>query len=1117
MADPLSVAGLALAVVSLGLQVTGGITEYFDSLKSRDQDIASIIQQNNMLRKTLQIIESSISRFQNDHRPATEALRQFLDSCNKELKDLESMVAALNTGDQCTTSRRTKARNNGKKLLYPFHRPKVEQMATKLHHINATLQLGLQSLGLSVSHLGSEKLAILQATSQTISSDLLVVQSEVLSISTPIRGIQTTMSQFETRFDGLENLIGQLLVQGSTINGALQNITPELFAGRLVSKPAVLQEMCDAVVTQERHRPKGKSLVPHQRAAKVRTEVSSYTGGRFSCLCRRRRHVQRWNALGSLVLSHETITERHLPGCPAAQTILEPDRSQSFALTFAGLRSLLNSAIQFSFTIRSGAGGCSFGPNFTYYPVVDSNRAPAFKMLDLLMNSYSIGFNRSRLGVDAWKEKIVPSVVSSVLSLFQGRKASPRAVNEHNESLVYKVALCADNSQASPLIDLLEHLVNNKAPANDYNTSGDTPLSTIFSPWTNSCVDVTHPVLAASVDLILRSNTDNAVMNRQLPYFLSYSIETPGGEIERPGFEVLPRFLSYSTQLADGLCLDPLNSAWYIMLTKTAYGCGPLGAAVLSDNLEEVKLLIENHPSTLSERNLFGHTPLHLAADKPSILRVLVDAADTKLLNWTDHKEYSALDLAVSLSGIKCAEHTFRMCKRCRCAESAVILLKADCALRSLTLRRALSYASKRCKLRLLRYMKDRRDRLKRLGLDNLSGTDIEQLGLESEHVLDSNAFKVSQLLQKRSICVPEALAVADMEIFAHFRPMYQVLDSPDDADLCFRVGFRDVASWCNDNDLARWGFCRRKSLPYLRWLADNGGIRCQLPFPTVKDIFGSVCIFSAIGREISYRLDQSNESDSGSSLAELSAVDPEEAWYHEVHSAVFEARTVDSCSCQCSPSGCNMLTFILRELVDEEIYSYDAENRALYATEPSENALMGENALLKLIYPFIMYLSQFSCHCQRWHHYATIRFITCAALEIGHSCCRTDDVHRVFEDDLDSVDGLGDDQGCRLVLLEDLINEFEEIMTSLLEDPDAGTDELINFWKSTWVHRMTEVLVRLESSDLPEDERRAAEEIGVVWDNVGPEPPVDMGNPHKRDELEYWLYELRKIEEECQ
>ncbi|KAF5616056.1 ankyrin repeat-containing protein [Fusarium sp. NRRL 25303] len=813
MADPLSVAGLALAVVSLGLQVTGGITDYFDSLKSRDQDIASIIQQNDTLKKTLQVIESSISRFQNDHRTATEALRQFLDSSNDELKVLEGMVATLTTDDQGATDRRTKARNKGKKLLYPFHRPKLEQMATKLHHINATLQLGLQSLGLSVSHLGSEKLATLQVTSQTISSDLLVVQSEVSSISSPIRGMQRRLSHFETRFDDLEHLLEQLLVQGSNTNEQLQDITPALVTGRLLGKPAVLREMCDAVVTQEKRRPKRKPSVPHETAARVSTGVSRYTGGRYSCLCRHRRHVKRWNAaLGSFALSHETTTERHLPGCPVTRDILEPDRTQKLALTYAGLRRLLNSAIQFSLTIRSGAGGSSFGPNFTYYPIVDSNRTPAFKMLEILGSCFEYNNMLTTHGyseIPALWEKLVPSVVSAVLSLLQAKKASPRAVNDCNESLVYSVALCIGNcygrmsflpslastSQASPLLDLLEYLVNNKAPANDYNKDGYTPVSAMFE--FGAYGTVTNPVPAAAVDLILRSNTDSAALNRRDPPF---------------------------------------------SFTK--------------------------HPSTLSERNLFGHSPLHLVVGKSSILRVLVDAADIALLNWTDNEEFSALELAVSIS-------------------------------------------------------------------ENLPKTDIEQLCLESKHVLDSDAFEVTQRLQQTGICVPEALAVGYNE---SFRPIYQLVDSYDDADLLFRAGFRDTASWCNADDVEWWDISPpREPLPYLR---------CD------------------------------------------------------------------------------------------------------------------EN-------------------------------------------------------------GLEDDQGYQLALLEDLIIEFEETMTSLLENPDTGTDELIDFWERIWVGRMGEVIDRLEGSDLPEDEKLAAEEIGVVWDKVGPEPPEprpeEIGNPYGRYTIEYWLYELRKIEEECQ
>ncbi|KAK2684067.1 hypothetical protein RAB80_002013 [Fusarium oxysporum f. sp. vasinfectum] len=576
MADPLSVAGLALAVVSLGLQVTVSITDYFDSLKSYDQDIASIEQQNDTLRKTLQVIESSISRFQNDHRTATEALRQCLDSCKEELKALESMVATLITDNQGTAGRKNKARNKGKKLLYPFHRPKLEQIATKLHHINANLQLGLQSLGLSVSHLGSEKLATLQAASQTIFSDLLVVQSEVSAISTPIQGIQNTISQFETRFDGLENLLEQLLAQGSTINGTLKEITPALVTGRLLRRPAVLQEMCDAVVTQERHRSKGKLSVPHERAAKVRTALSSYAGGRFTCLCHHRQHRQRKNASwGSLSLSHETITEQHAPGCPATQAISEPDRTQKFALTYVGLRTLLNSAIQFSFTIRSGAGGWSLGPNFIYYPIVDSESAPAFRMLSLLMRSREYTWYGSKEGGlledGAWREELLPSVVSSILSLFRAKQASPRAVDDQNQSLVYHVAECIsrhynensldqrDSDQFSPLIDLLEYLVINKAPANEFNTCGRTPLSTLFSSY--SYTSVTYSVFAASADLILRSNTEDVLAHRSYPGKAPYTTTYLGSdeEILVSSIAVLLDFLSCSTEIAEGLFVYTLK------------------------------------------------------------------------------------------------------------------------------------------------------------------------------------------------------------------------------------------------------------------------------------------------------------------------------------------------------------------------------------------------------------------------------------------------------------------------------------------------------------------------------------------------------------------------------
>jgi hypothetical protein len=203
-----------------------------------------------------------------------------------------------------------------------------------------------------------------------------------------------------------------------------------MVTGRLVWKPAILQETCNAVETQARHRSNGTQVVPSKSTTQVRRDVSTYTGGRFSCLCRHRRRLQRKKAAwGSLIFSHETTTEQHAPGCPATQAISEIDRSNKLALTYVGLRSLINSAIQLSFTIRSGAGGLSLGPNIAYYPIVDSESAPAFRMLFLLIRyrfQPKHGFTKGGLLDDrGWEEELVPSVVSSILSLFGAKRASP--------------------------------------------------------------------------------------------------------------------------------------------------------------------------------------------------------------------------------------------------------------------------------------------------------------------------------------------------------------------------------------------------------------------------------------------------------------------------------------------------------------------------------------------------------------------------------------------------------------------------------------------------------------------------------------------------------------------
>ncbi|KAH6641013.1 hypothetical protein F5144DRAFT_562295 [Chaetomium tenue] len=1142
MADPLSVAGLAAGVVSLGIQVSQGITTYIDALNCRDQDIISVRQRNDSLRKTLRVVETSRSQLEGDHQVATAAIRECLASCNTELNLLENLVVDLTTCDRFTAGFIENAKNKGKRLLYPFSRSKLEQLETRLRNANTALQLALQSLGLSVSHLNTEKLITLEATSYVLSTNFRHVQSEVSAMALPLHDIHGSMSGLEARLDKMEQLLRQVLIQNPAANGTLQEITPEMATGRLLAKPGVLKDISDAAATLMKPSGIGTTM-NHHHATRFSNAVSTYTGGSLSCLCRHRRRVRTKTAVwGSLVLSSEAATEQHLPGCPATQVVIGTDRSHKVGLAYTGLRNILNSAIQLSFQISWGAGAWSLSPNFTYYPSVDAETAPVFRILFLLYNSRSSGSLREL----AW-EQLTVSAVSVILKMFRAHKASPRAVDAKNRSLVYHLVACmtmasdrlvrqfSSHDRPKALFDLLKCLLDNKAPANQYDLHGYTPLSRLFAPAAYG--SVTEPLFADATTLILGSNTEDNLACLWTPYPAVYSmvLNRAGRQVGAEGNAVLIlHFLASSTGIAE------------------AYGCGPMSLAILSNNPGQVEQLLRNHPATLNERNLFGHTPLHLAADKPSCLQLLVKAADSRLLNQTDESgglemsRMTPLETAIHLSGIHCRQRmSGEMCQEheCRCNDCVVILLEADCALPvSNRLQYLMNRASQRCKIQYIRGMKDRRDRLKQLALDNLPTTELQRLGLVSTSVLNSAASRVIQLLKDRGVHIPEALALSTNEPSS----VYQVLTSPGDSELFFDTGFHDTGSWCNSNtmeleDISNIG----QDLSHLHWLATHGGIslRHLQSSATQKEISVTNYIFWRIGYDVSIifnriRFGTLFQAAGFTNTTKSPSLDDCIAWVHEVNAAVLPAELADSCRCKCSPGGCTPLTSLLKGIpglkgcvfggqrrvsptkrnIAEEADSPENDS-ATEDTDSPEGSVAGDTessedvslwmvgSLSSVARYFTEYLENFGRYLDVRHHTAALRYLTFTALDIPHSCCSGS----IYYWEWIQVE---EEYVYELRLLDELLVEFEEQIMAILQGPIPGVDGVVRFWKETWVRRMRDVLYRLQGDDLTEDEKRGAEEIGVVWDR--PRPLEEKGNPYDSATLEHWMYELEKIEAEC-
>lgn len=144
------------------------------------------------------------------------------------------------------------------------------------------------------------------------------------------------------------------------------------------------------------------------------------------------------------------------------------------------------------------------------------------------------------------------------------------------------------------------------------------------------------------------------------------------------------------------------------------------------------------------------------------------------------------------------------------------------------------------------------------------------------------------------------------------------------------------------------------------------------------------------------------------------------------------------------------------------------------------------------------------------FNHSSAIRCLTFSALGITHTCCDQKLFEPVYLTDVE-IDEIHEEQGHLLALLEELLEEFEPRVTAVLSKSDRP-DELIGFLEGYWLNRMTEVLESLDGDDISEEERQAARNIGVIWDD--PQPLVSS-NPYDKETIEYWYYELDQIESE--
>lgn len=145
MSDPLSVAGSAVGIISLGIQVSQGVYNYISSMRGRDKDIDTASTQVSHLLRTFQALSDLIPKIQSLPDSDTEAiqtLRQCLQESERGVEELRVLLESLQ--NVVASDLKGKIKNTGRLLSFGLRREGLTQIQDKVLRLTETTELALQ-------------------------------------------------------------------------------------------------------------------------------------------------------------------------------------------------------------------------------------------------------------------------------------------------------------------------------------------------------------------------------------------------------------------------------------------------------------------------------------------------------------------------------------------------------------------------------------------------------------------------------------------------------------------------------------------------------------------------------------------------------------------------------------------------------------------------------------------------------------------------------------------------------------------------------------------------------------------------------------------------------------
>ena len=148
MSDPLSIAAGAAGLLSLGIEVTKSLVDFYNAQKGREAELDGIVGRLQDLTETLQLLDKSLSGrlFQASERSSLAKIEKSIATCDDYIQELQEECKKFDKTSSIGVGAALKvaARN----VTYPFRQSTLHKLDEDISEIRGHLSLALEVLQL---------------------------------------------------------------------------------------------------------------------------------------------------------------------------------------------------------------------------------------------------------------------------------------------------------------------------------------------------------------------------------------------------------------------------------------------------------------------------------------------------------------------------------------------------------------------------------------------------------------------------------------------------------------------------------------------------------------------------------------------------------------------------------------------------------------------------------------------------------------------------------------------------------------------------------------------------------------------------------------------------------